>query len=77
MANSEAGPAFSNNERAKLPSIRRRPTADSPESGGTVRSGGDDSRSALAFRFAKSVKKDGGTYADFLAALEADPRAAE
>ncbi len=58
----EAGPALAGNGR---------------EAKGARRQSGDGSRSALAFNIARQVRRRAGTLQDFVAALEADPRAAD
>jgi predicted P-loop ATPase len=57
----EAGPAFAGGGGHK-------------PKGGLRRGSGDGSRSAVAFKVAREVKRGGGTYQDMVAALEADER---
>lgn len=69
----EAGPAFAHRlKKERQESKPREKAAPADRQGGS-----DGSRSALAFGITCRVVRDGGTYADMLAALGADPRAAE
>jgi predicted P-loop ATPase len=70
----KAGPAFAEKPKAERKETRSRKARGQkdPDEGGN-----DGSRSALAFGIACRVVRDGGTYADMLAAIGADPRAAE
>ena len=53
------------------------PAFASPAQKQQRRASSDGSRSAIAFSIARQVKRDGGSYDDFIAALDADPRASE
>ena len=69
----EAGPAFAQKPKKEQRESKRRSKAEP----GKPREGSDGSRSGIAFGIACGVVRDGGTYADMLAALGADPRTAE
>ncbi|WP_229681725.1 virulence-associated E family protein, partial [Neoroseomonas lacus] len=69
----EGGPAFAQKPKKERGESKRRGKA----ARGEPREGNDGSRSGIAFGIACQVVRDGGTYADMLAALGADPRAAE
>ena len=64
----EAGPAFVGAKPKKVSSLKELARASTST---------DGSRSALAFRIAREVKRDGGTDQDVLDALKADQRASE
>lgn len=65
----EAGPAFAQKPEGK-------PRTSTGASRQKPRGGGDGSRSGTAYGIACEVKRDGGTYQDFLAACGADRRTA-
>ncbi len=69
----EAGPAFAQKQKKERPEPKRRGKAERAER----QDGSDGSRSGVAFGVACRVVRDGGSYADMLAALAADRRTAE
>jgi putative DNA primase/helicase len=65
------GPSFAGvGPKASAPRDHERPSERRTSSG-------DSSRSALAFSIACQVKRDGGSFDDFVAAVSADPRTAD